>query len=266
MLAADRLTSMNTKHYYKYPHRDASCLHRRSSDLPIQTVGGRSDSSRRQHYRATLPTDHPTLRQASLLLLRSIPLHRGLHRHIQRLPLLTRRIGTTRSPLLPSRSPPTNIPTNHHPLPNTQTTIVTTTATAPPLLPTPCDAAHNYGLVSNGFGYSYSSPDEVAHAYGFGEAVRGACCARCYATANCFAFSEDDLLVDGVDGTFGGVNCAFVLIAAAHVTSAQNPTCPLGSLTVLLNPPATTASATYYDGVGPCGIPTVVPGNVERRA
>ncbi|MCJ1294433.1 hypothetical protein MMC34_005991 [Xylographa carneopallida] len=209
---------MNTKHYYKYPHRDASCLHRRSSDLPIQTVGGRSDSSRRQHYRATLPTDHPTLRQASLLLLRSIPLHRGLHRHIQRLPLLTRRI------------------------------------------------AHNYGLVSNGFGYSYSSPDEVAHAYGFGEAVRGACCARCYATANCFAFSEDDLLVDGVDGTFGGVNCAFVLIAAAHVTSAQNPTCPLGSLTVLLNPPATTASATYYDGVGPCGIPTVVPGNVERRA
>ncbi|MCJ1384129.1 hypothetical protein MMC17_007245, partial [Xylographa soralifera] len=147
----------------------------------------------------------------------------------------------------------------------TSTSTVIATATAPPALPAPCDAANNYGLISSGFSYSYSFDGDIAHAYGFGEAIRGACCARCLATPNCIAFEEYDLLVDGMPGTFAGVNCVFVLNAAAPVTSTQNPTCPLGSLTVLLNPTATTASATYYDGVGPCGIPTVVPGNVERR-
>ncbi|MCJ1282477.1 hypothetical protein MMC26_001800 [Xylographa opegraphella] len=144
------------------------------------------------------------------------------------------------------------------------TSTVTATATAPRALPAQCDAANNYGLISDGFGYSFDG--DVTHTYGFGEAVPGACCARCFATPNCIAFEEYDLLVNGMPGTFAGVNCAFVLIVSAPVTSTQNPTCPLGSLTISLNPTAKTASPTYYDGAGPCGIATVVPGNVERRA
>ena len=73
------------------------------------------------------------------------------------------------------------------------------------------------------------------------------------------------VLVNGQPGTFAGDNCQIVLILAATATATQNPTCPLGSLIISLNPTATTASATYYDGVGPCGIPTVVPGNIEKR-
>ena len=67
------------------------------------------------------------------------------------------------------------------------------------------------------------------------------------------------MLVNGMPGTYAGSNCDIVLIDNPPLTTTA--TCPGGSVTVSLNAP----DSTNYDGVGPCGIPTVVPGNVERK-
>ena len=119
----------------------------------------------------------------------------------------------------------------------------TATATATSALPTQCNAANNYGIVTDGFGIE-DGPGQANHYFEYNESIRGACCARCFATTNCLAFAE---FVDASGGDL--IECLIWEIYESP-TTVQNPTCPFGTLTISLTNP----NPSGMEGVGPCGI------------
>jgi hypothetical protein len=119
---------------------------------------------------------------------------------------------------------------------------LTVTATATATLPPQCNAANNYGLVTNGFGIE-DGPGQANHYYRTSEPFRGACCARCFETKNCLAFLEE------VFENPSSISCLIWEIYTSP-TTIQDPICPLGKLTISITQPTPSGDA----GVGPCGI------------
>ena len=120
-----------------------------------------------------------------------------------------------------------------------QATTVTSTATATAALPSQCNALNNYGLNMDGFSVYRAG----VHIFGFGESVKGSCCARCFDTPDCIVYSEYDLQ----DGS-GKINCDIYKIDSATTTLNPTQTCAQ-PVTVVPYTPTSTA----YAGVGPCG-------------
>lgn len=120
-----------------------------------------------------------------------------------------------------------------------QATFTTSTATvtkeAP--IPTQCDAAHNYGMVTEGFSI-FNFAGYYEHVYTLDiDDLPGGCCARCWGEPGCYAFS-------------GSTVACLIWILANGTPQPQNSACPSGSVLVSLTQPNPTGG---YDGLGPCG-------------
>ena len=119
------------------------------------------------------------------------------------------------------------------------TSTATVTKEAP--VPTQCDAAHDYGLITDGFGI-LDPPGYYQHYYSFDVGdLPGGCCARCWGQPGCVAFS-------GGNPTGGGYCDIWIL--ANGTPQPQDSLCPSGTVPVDLTQPTPTNG---YDGLGPCG-------------
>jgi len=130
----------------------------------------------------------------------------------------------------------------------TVTATATATATVAAPLPPQCNATNNYGIVTNGL-WIEDGAYQANHYFEYSESSPGGCCARCFATTNCVAFAEFD---DAIGGDL--IECVIWEVynwgTATSPTATQNPSCPLGTVTISLTDPTPGGDG----GVGPCGV------------